>query len=299
MTKPRKTDEERQAEAQQLHERMAEQVTQMRSSKGWARFLKAAASFHAYSINNVLLIVSQCEQATQVAGFRKWQELGRQVRKGERAIKIWAPMTVKATETDKDSGEDVQTKRTIFRPVSVFDISSTDPIEGAEEQSVSGSDQVQGEDRGQIFGRLSAYLHANGWSVERQPLTGGREGYSTADGTHQVVIKEHVSPAHAAAVLLHEAGHITLGHCDSSNSGEYAAHRGAWEVAAESVAYVLGGMLDLDTTPTSIRYVAGWTDGPEGDDALRSTAAGVLKAVHTLYEAMSDTHEDRHEAVAS
>ncbi len=41
-----------------------------------------------------MLISMQCPDATQVAGFRRWQELGRQVRKGEKAIRILAPMVV-------------------------------------------------------------------------------------------------------------------------------------------------------------------------------------------------------------
>ena len=51
-------------------------------SEGLRNHLKAMARFHRYSIGNVLLIQGQREDATNVAGFRAWQQQGRQVKKG-------------------------------------------------------------------------------------------------------------------------------------------------------------------------------------------------------------------------
>ena len=65
------------------------------------------------------LIMYQNPYATQVAGYKVWQSLGRQVRKGEHGLRILAPLAVK----DKENGE---TNIKGFRGVSVFDISQTD-----------------------------------------------------------------------------------------------------------------------------------------------------------------------------
>src|SRR5699024_4182063 len=80
--KTTKTAEQRRAEADELHGTIAAEVEALRDTDAWQQFLTFAQVFHSYSLNNVMLILSQRPTATQVAGFRKWQELGRQVRKG-------------------------------------------------------------------------------------------------------------------------------------------------------------------------------------------------------------------------
>ncbi|WP_442856890.1 ArdC family protein [Frondihabitans sp. 762G35] len=87
--KPAKSIEEKKAHAEALHESITHQVEQLRDSERWTAFLDFAQAFHAYSINNLLLILSQREDASRVAGFRTWQGLNRQVRKGEKGIRIF------------------------------------------------------------------------------------------------------------------------------------------------------------------------------------------------------------------
>lgn len=94
------------------------------------------------------------------------------------------------------------------------------------------------------------------------------------------MIDADLSPAQTA---LHEAAHVFL-HADEE-PGEYAAHRGIKETEAESVAYVLAGLLGLDTAAYSIGYVAGWADGDT--TTIRDTAGRVLTAVHTLADALT------------
>jgi hypothetical protein len=67
-----------------LHEQISDGVAALVQSDGWRAMLDTAAKFHSYSLGNLLLIGAQAPQATRVAGFRSWQSLGRQVRKGER-----------------------------------------------------------------------------------------------------------------------------------------------------------------------------------------------------------------------
>ena len=123
---------ERQAEAEALHASIVEQVQRLVDSGQWRAFLEFARSFHNYSLNNLLLILAQNPDATLVAGFRQWQAKGRQVRKGEKSIKILG-YREKKTETAADDETSTEEGRVVryFPTVSVFDIAQTDPVEGA------------------------------------------------------------------------------------------------------------------------------------------------------------------------
>ncbi|MGH8926095.1 MAG: ArdC family protein [Acidimicrobiia bacterium] len=71
--------------AEALHAELIDRVTALRSSAEWLEAMAAAARFHEYSFGNWLLMWSQAEQrglsVTRPAGYRTWQQLGRQVRK--------------------------------------------------------------------------------------------------------------------------------------------------------------------------------------------------------------------------
>ena len=69
-------------------------VEAIQTSEDFKRYLRTAATFHQYSPNNVLLILAQKPEATRVAGYKTWQSLGRQVKKGEKAIYIFAPRSL-------------------------------------------------------------------------------------------------------------------------------------------------------------------------------------------------------------
>lgn len=288
----KRTAEQRKAEMEALHQQLTEQVEALRSSEQWAAYLRFCRSFHSYSIGNLLLTLAQRPDATQVAGYRAWQAKGRQVRKGERGIRIIGTGTKKTTQTDPETGEETEGKRRLFFPVSVFDIAQTDPIEGHPDVT-DILHPLTGEDEHGIYARVVEHLTSRGVDVQRQRLTGAN-GYSTTTGTDdeqlRVVIDEALSPAQAAKTALHEAAHITLGHLADDYS-EYVAHRGRYEVEAESVAYVLAGMLGLDSSAYSTGYVAGWAQNAEAD-VLKATAAHVLAAVHDLADALIPQHDE-------
>src|SRR5690349_16350680 len=89
-------------------ERLAEAIERMADSETFAAWLRARATFHNYSFANTCLIVSQCPDATKLAGYKAWQSLGRQVREGERGIRIFAPCVVKERD---DAGAETGEKR--------------------------------------------------------------------------------------------------------------------------------------------------------------------------------------------
>ncbi len=105
---------------------MADKVAALANSDEWLAYLRFLGSFRRYSFNNLMLIAAQCPHATHVAGYRKWQQLGRQVRKGERAIRILGYSTKKITKTDPDTGDEVEDRLVRYPVLSVFDISQTD-----------------------------------------------------------------------------------------------------------------------------------------------------------------------------
>lgn len=282
--KTRKTAEERRADADRLHESIATQLEELTSSEGWSRFLAIATGFHRYSLSNVLLILSQRPDATRVAGFRQWQARGRQVRKGERAIKIFGYST-KRTEPDEARDSDEERRRTFYPILSVFDISQTDPIDGIEEVPDYAL-RLKGDQDAGIFDATAAWLTEQGWTVTHESL-GGEDGATSIDGTKRVRIHDALTPAHAALTILHEAGHATM-HNDLT---DYHQHRGIYEAEAESVAYITAGVLGLDTSANSIGYIATWTRGDV--DTVKNTATRVLATVRTILDGITEPEDER------
>ena len=84
-------------------ETLAKAVDEVRASDTFKAYLDVQVRFHKYSWCNSLLILSQRGDATRVAGYRTWQGLGRQVRKGEHGIMIFAPCPWKR-ERERDNG---------------------------------------------------------------------------------------------------------------------------------------------------------------------------------------------------
>jgi len=110
--------------ADELHQDLLEQVARLRISDEWLEAMVTAARFHDYSFGNWLLLWSQAEQrgttVTRPAGYRRWQSMGRQVRKGERGYGILAPVIRKVT-VDRAGGEDTELRVVGFRVLAVFD----------------------------------------------------------------------------------------------------------------------------------------------------------------------------------
>ena len=98
---------------------MADSVTELMNAEQYKAALKLKRKFHHYSLNNCWLIALQFPTATQVAGYKRWQELGRQVKKGEKSIAILAPLIKRDKETD-------ERKVIGFRTASVFDLYQTE-----------------------------------------------------------------------------------------------------------------------------------------------------------------------------
>lgn len=291
-----KTAEQRRAEADALQASITEQVEQLRNSEAWQRFVDFAKSFHNYSLNNLFLILSQMPESTQVAGFRKWQELGRQVRKGERSLKIFGYAERKAREGEDTTGMKLNAKGEpvvpYFPMLSVFDIAQTDATEDWNEPEIAR--RLTGDDEAGIYAATEDYLTSLGWTVTREPIPGETNGYTVQDGSKQIVVDANLSDAQAAKTILHEAAHAILHSRDAD--GEYVAHRGVKECEAESVAYIVAGIVGLDTAAYSIGYVTSWTAGDV--ETIRATAANVLRTAHQIADAITTTDAEQEGAAA-
>ncbi len=119
----RLSQQERAERRRQDRERLQQAPRELLSSDGWARWVKTRAMFHSYSASNCMLLAAQCHHRgivpTRIAGFRTWLKLGRCVRKGEAALCILAPVTVK--ERDQVTGEERDERRVFFKTACVFD----------------------------------------------------------------------------------------------------------------------------------------------------------------------------------
>jgi N-terminal domain of anti-restriction factor ArdC len=129
-TQPRLSDSEREERRERDRERLKQAAEQLLTSEGWQRWVRVRAQggLARLSLNNQLLVALSCPEATFVAGFRAWLKLGYCVRKGEKAIRIVAPMPIKPRDTETADADDE--KRVLFKGVSVFDRSQVASIDG-------------------------------------------------------------------------------------------------------------------------------------------------------------------------
>jgi len=97
-------------------ERLECAARELLSSDGWARWVKVRSTngLAGYSFHNQLLTALQRPDATYVAGFRAFLQLNRCVRKGERAIRILAPMSIRAHRDGLTETRDEDERRTVF-----------------------------------------------------------------------------------------------------------------------------------------------------------------------------------------
>ena len=269
----------------------------------WAAYLAAGRSFTRYSVNNLLLIMFQAPQATQVAGYRAWQAKGRQVRKGEKAITILGSrvMIARAKEqagSDAGSASGQETEkgkggamRRVFFPVRVFDVSQTDAIEGAE-QSAQAVPALNAADEVNLYQRVAAHFARESIALHRAVIPGGAAGFCRkvppaanptapeAAWVVEVYVDQRQDGADAALTITHEAAHIAAGHLEASD-GDYVAHRGHREIEAEAAAFIVAGLAGLDASIASTGYVAHWMHSAKETD-LKATAATTLATARTL-----------------
>lgn len=271
-TRRRPPSEEERAERRAAErEQMREAVEALRTSEGWQRWLRVRRHFHDYSFQNQLLIAMQLGEATRVAGFRKWLELGYSVRKGEKAIRIWAPCppSKKQLAAWRSEGADPDKEpRTYFRLVAVFDASQVSPLPEFPGERVPlepPHEPIAGEGLADRVPPLVEFADSLELEVSVEEIPGAALGYHEP-ATGRIVVEE-VGPKFSAnaqvSVLVHELAHalVRIDRRDDDPKLGYAEE----EVVVESVAYSVCASLGLDSGGSAVPYVTGWAERTEGD----------------------------------
>ncbi len=240
------------AERQELVKKLERGFQRVQESDAYRSYLDTVSRFHKYSMSNTMLIWMQRPNATHVAGFRTWLSLGRHVRKGEKGIRIFAPMQhrkmVTAINEETEESEEQEIGELRFRAVSVFDVSQTEGTDLAEPPVTL----LSGDDTG-LWQSLATISQTERLTIDRKPGRGGADG---ANGWYdrtgrEIWIEPDLPPVMAAKTLCHELAHHCAEHVDS---------RQEHETIAESVAYIVLGHFGIDAGDYSFGYLARWSD---------------------------------------
>lgn len=209
-------------------------------------YLTTMGRFHQYSWGNVLLILTQRPDATHVAGFNKWKELGRFVRKGEHGIVILAPVMRRVgdiVEQKEDGTEESKPLRQMVnvKPVYVFDVSQTDGKELPEFSKVAG-------DPAENVSSIKRFIAGKNIEVEYVGNLGGALGISSGG---KIRCLNGLSPAEEFHTLAHELAHELL------HRGERRQEttKRVRELEAESVAFVVCSAIGLEAKAASTDYI--------------------------------------------
>ncbi len=268
-------------------------VKRLEDDDEWNRYLDAVARQPNYSFTNQLLIAIQSKNTAEFCmAASKWKELGRFPRKGSTGYRIQAPLIKKVEDKDaagnvkRDAkGKPLLRDQVIgFKPVPTFDIKQT----SGEPLNLDVYGELS-EDAPEGFAEdLTAAIESRGFTVTYvgKDEMGAAQG-STSFQNKQVRLNEELSPAERARTLAHELGHIAAGHEDRMD--EYhvggAGQRGAMEVEAESIAYVLMRSNGMQAAggDRSGRYVAGWATVQKDDPTvIQKTGEKVARTVREL-----------------
>lgn len=272
-TKDRKIDE--------VLKRLKEGVDGIQQSDNFRRFLLTMSKFHDYSIGNLILIMMQRPNATRVAGFSTWKNLGRWVKKGERGIAILAPcFPPKEKRREAEEGEDRDEEEIVvspafFKVVHVFDLSQTEgkPLPEFEVPSLTG------EANEELFTRIMEL-------AATQRLEVGFESRPSQDPAikgiywgKSIWVRPEESRAQQLKTLIHEMAHYY-------SEDVFRIPRRDAETIAESVAFTVGAHFGFDSGVRSFSYVALWAEDKKvletNLSAIRRISAKMMDSLESL-----------------
>lgn len=265
---------------EEITEKLEKGVLEVFQGDNFKKYLEVMGRFHKYSSNNCLLIAMQKPEATLVAGFKSWQtNFKRNVKKGEKSIKILAPIPHKfKKEVQNENGEkEIQEiKYTTFRAISVFDVSQT---EGEELPTICKKLTGEVED---FQGLVEKLENVSPVPVAYEVIEGAASGFYS-HATNSITVSSELSEQQTIKTLIHEIAHSILHNKETGT--EKDADKRTKEVQAESVAYTVCSWLGLDASDYSFGYVASWSKGrevkelQESMDIIRKTANEIIEGL--------------------
>lgn len=257
-------------------------------SDKYREMLKCMSKFHHYSLNNCLLIAMQYPSASLVAGYRTWQkEFDRQVRKGEKGIRILAPCKYKVEKDAADDGDKEIVEITGFRVVSVFAYEQTE----GRELPMIGVNEMTGDVKNyhKLFNALKDICPV---PICSEDIQGGANGYYD-DATRRIAIRSGMSRIQTIKTMIHEISHQRL-HSKENMDEEKPPDRNTKEVEAESIAYTVCSHFGLDTADYTFGYVAGWSSGKDTKE-LRNSLERIRKTSDEIIVAIDRSMEKQRE----
>lgn len=287
---------QKQAEMDEMIERIDEGVKAVFQSEKYKEYLKFASKFTDYSARNTLLINLQRPDATLVAAYGKWKQLGRQVERGQTGIEILAPVAYKTNqvlETERpavdefgnqlynpDGTEKMETVEKpmtglAFKKVYVFDVSQTSGKELPDPVTELTGD-IDSARKEAVFAALKK---VTGIDIEFKDIKGGAKGYYSATN-NEIVIKSGMSDAQTLKTAFHEAAHNLL-HDPAKDIVTNKSPRNEKEVQAESVAFMVAERFGIDTSEYSFPYIASWSDGKQLEQ-LKSALQEIQEAAKKI-----------------
>ena len=276
----------------EITDRLETGIQELFESERYKAYLTTMSKFHSYSFNNTLLIAMQGGQL--VAGYNKWRDdFHRNVKKGEKAIKILAPAPFKAKkEVQKldaqgrpvmgKDGKPVTEVQEIqvpaFKIVSVFDVSQTEgePLPSIGVEELTGSVERYGE-------FFKALEQTSPVPIGFEDIPGGSHGYYHLT-EKRIAIQEGMSELQTLKTAIHEIAHSKLHAIDPEAPAIEQVDRPdsrTREVQAESVAYAVCQHYGLDTSDYSFGYVAGWSSCKDLKE-LKASLETIRATAHEL-----------------
>lgn len=254
-------------------------IKELFASDKYKQYLQTMSRFHKYSVNNQMLIFMQKPDASLIAGFNKWKDsFGRNVKKGEKSLKIIAPVPYKKKiEKDKldpdtklpmfdENGQPLKEEKEIslstFKVVSVFDVSQT---EGKPLPEIS-SDLTGNVQHYDAF--MEAIKQSSPVPIDIKPIENGADGFFSFD-TQSITLREGMSETQTVCAAIHEVAHSKLhnysrGQIPESGVDEVQRKdRHTEEVEAESIAYAVCAYYGIETGENSFGYLASWSSDKE------------------------------------
>jgi hypothetical protein len=246
----------------------------VQDSDAFKRYLAAQAIFHRYSTRNVFLILYQMPNATLVAGYTSWQKLGRQVRRGETGITIFAPAPFKQIATDAATGAVTEEITPRFKTATVFDSAQTvgEPLPTITLREIVGSAPAG------AYAVLVDFAASSGYAMVPHPDNDDAEGRCNYD-EHTISVATG-TPDRMLHIFIHELAHALTA------STRQAHDRTERETITEGVAFVACSAIGLDVGWNAFPYIAGYADRKDGAaiitrlmDTIQKTAAVIIEMI--------------------
>ncbi|QAS54857.1 ArdC-like ssDNA-binding domain-containing protein [Halobacillus litoralis] len=238
--------------------------------------LRMKAIMPKYSFRNLMVAKSQLPNASCIAGYKHWQTLGRQVKKGQTSLRIFKPKIAKVKE---EYGEE-EDKLVGWVTVPVFDYSQTegDPLPIDEIKITLDGDCMEARE---VISLAEKVAEKDGC-----PITYGDSGsacgfYNITE--HSITVGEHLSINHRCKTLVHELVHSKV---DRYNRDTTAKER---EVVAEGTAFVICSYFNLDTSDYSFQYVKSWSKGD--DEALLKYGSKICNTAKAIIDEFEDLRD--------